>query len=91
MANIKRNRPGLMFYEPSTLDIFGSDPWKRSTGDPLNATFQGQLEIFASIVEVMDPDVKYAIDAASSTSAQAKAATASEKRAFQVPNLLPDG
>jgi hypothetical protein len=45
-----------MFYELNTWDPAGTTPWKRSTDDPLNGTFDGSLNQFAEITLLMDPN-----------------------------------
>ena len=49
-----------MFYELNSWDPAGNTPWKRDIDSPLNGTFEGDTNVFAQIVEVVDPDVEFA-------------------------------
>lgn len=49
-----------MFYELNTWDPLGTTPWKRSTDEALNGTFDGDIDVFAQITSVMDPGAQYA-------------------------------
>jgi hypothetical protein len=48
-----------MFYELDTLDFLGNSPWKRSTNGLINGTFEGDLNIFAQITEILAPDSSF--------------------------------
>jgi hypothetical protein len=91
-----------MFYELNTWDPFGTTPWKRDTDEPLEGTFKGDTNIFAQIVEVVDPDADFAegdeIGDASTQSALSTTGVnsttinaADDDIGIQIPNLLPDG
>lgn len=85
-----------MFYEMNSKDPFGSSPWKRSLDEPLNGTFDGDLDILAEITSVMDPDAQYADSRANTIMVNentviAKVETVSEVSKISIPNLLPDG
>ncbi|KAH8755940.1 hypothetical protein BGZ57DRAFT_745345, partial [Hyaloscypha finlandica] len=53
------SRPGLMFYELNSWDMLGNSPWKRSTGEELEGTFMGDMNILAQIQLIVDPDAKF--------------------------------
>jgi hypothetical protein len=85
-----------MFYELKTLDPLGTSPWKRSTEEALNGTFDGDIDIFAQIVSVMDPGVQYADSEAntvmiSENTVIATVETVADNAEIGIPNLLPDG
>ena len=85
-----------MFYELNTLDPFGTNPWKRSTDDPLNGTFEGKLDIFASITLLVDPDAeltyeKLVEEDTTAGGVFAEFSNKAEAADFQVPDILPDG
>jgi hypothetical protein len=91
-----------MFYELNTLDPLGNSPWKRTNDDPLNGTFQGDTNVFAQIVEVVDTGVQFAqqddigdADATAENDLTVNStrldALESADVGIQIPNLLPDG
>ncbi|KAF3392625.1 hypothetical protein F1880_008918 [Penicillium rolfsii] len=92
---------GLMFYELNTMDAFGNNPWKRSTEEHPEDSFEGSVNQFAEITYLVDPGAKLveaalvSDDTSTSTASLAvlnvafKAATASI--GSYIPNLLPDG
>jgi hypothetical protein len=96
-----KSRTGLMFYELDTRDVFGSNPWKRSTEEHPENSFEGSVNQFAEITYLVDPGatlVEAALvsdEPSTSTASLAvtnvaiKAATASI--GSYIPNLLPDG
>lgn len=81
------DRVGLMFYELNTWDPAGTTPWKRSNDDPLNGTFEADLDIFAQITQVLDPNATFSNPEANSASSD----SSFREDAIQLPNLLPDG
>jgi hypothetical protein len=88
-----------MFYELNTWDPFGNTPWKRTTDDSLNGTFEGDHNVFAQITLVTDPDATFAqqndIEGASTSIQTVAAATADDdvddEDGIIVNNWLPDG
>lgn len=60
-------REGLMFYELNTADVLGNSPWKRTSAGELNWTFHGQLDIFAQISTLVDPNVQFINPATNNT------------------------
>jgi hypothetical protein len=93
-------RVGLMFYELNTDDKWGDNPWKRDESAPsLTGTFKGDTNVFAAIVNHLEPEVKFAQEEhiedsdSSSTMANLLANTKAsdvETRSV-VEHLLPDG
>jgi hypothetical protein len=85
-----------MFYELNTWDPLGTTPWKRSTVEALNGTFDGDIDVFAQIVSVMDPGAQYADSEAntvmvSENTVMATVETVADVAEIGIPNLLPDG
>ncbi|PYH81051.1 fibronectin type III domain protein [Aspergillus uvarum CBS 121591] len=91
-------RDGLMFYELSKGDPFGSNPYKRSQDYPENGTFEGSVNQYAAITLLLDPDGK--LSQQTSVSDDTLAATLTESKLSltaasaitdYIPNILPDG
>lgn len=89
-----------MFYELNSWDPFGSTPWKRSNGDSLSHTFDGQQDIFAQITLLVDPEAEFEHqdrfegDAGSVASLSSTDNDTVKTAGFfdiQVPSILPDG
>lgn len=90
-----------MFYKLESLDPFGSNPWKRSVEPHMNATFGGDENMFARVVEFLEPGIKLqngdevenVAEVNGKEAAKAHFADAEVKAAdlFEWPNLLPDG
>jgi hypothetical protein len=96
--SLRLSRYGLMFYELSTLDIFGSSPWKRSTTGTLEGTNEGFQNQLAQITLLADPDAHLNLPSGVSTSDVGTASVASVDNdmeasavSFEIPNFLPDG
>lgn len=91
------NRAQLMFYELNSLDPAGTNPWKRSTNGELQGTFLGDLDIYAQITQLMDPQVQFkepAVDTNNppgATFLEMDNGTNSALLDIEIPNLLPDG
>ncbi|PKY04114.1 fibronectin type III domain protein [Aspergillus campestris IBT 28561] len=91
-------RTGLMFYELNTWDPLGRNPWKRSQDNPLEGTFEGDMNILAQITLLMDPDAKLT-DQALISGISADSLPTSDVVPFstaavpdvEIPNILPDG
>ena len=64
------SRPGLMFYELNSWDMLGNSPWKRSTGEELEGTFMGDMNILAQIQLIVDPDAKFTTEGHKASSAE---------------------
>lgn len=85
-----------MFYELNTWDPLGTTPWKRSTEEPINGTFDGDIDILAQITSVIDPDAQFADNDAktvmiNANTIMANVETVAEVAEIGIPNLLPDG
>ena len=88
-----------MFYELNTWDPLGSTPWKRTNDDPLNGTFDGELDIFAQITLLMDPNAEFTQLEGNTTLTPATNTTQTGDVShlevnipeIQVSDLLPDG
>lgn len=92
-----------MFYELNSRDPLGDSPWKRSNNDLVNGTFEGDINIFAQITEVLAPDSSFSNPGAGAESTDAafksdSVLLAANETAFQldstsvpVPNIVPDG
>lgn len=87
------NRTGLMFYELSTWDLIGGNPWKRSVDYPLEGTFEGTVNQLAQITLLMDTDAELADQDMISDAATASIAAYDEVELSSagIPNILPDG
>ncbi|KAF6833212.1 hypothetical protein CPLU01_05731 [Colletotrichum plurivorum] len=99
-TNESNTRIGLMFYELNSWDPFGSTPWKRSNGDSLSHTFDGQQDMFAQITLLLEPDAEFAhqdrfegdtASVASVSAADNDTVEAAGLFDIQVPGILPDG
>ena len=82
----------------NTWDPLGQTPWKRTTGDPLNGTFNGEQDIYAQITLLMDPNAEFTQQEGNQTANTLVLPAPSEKIGtvvktpdVQIPNLLPDG
>jgi hypothetical protein len=88
-------REGLMFYELDWSDPLGKYPWRRDTDGIDDKTFEGNLDQFAQITLLMDPDAELAFGKSSASSAALSeenfVAAHGHVELFEVPNLLPDG
>lgn len=85
-----------MFYELNTWDPLGNTPWKRSTDENLNGTFDADIDIMAQITTVMDPDAQFANSEANTimtndSTVIATVETVADFANIGIPNLLPDG
>lgn len=87
-----------MFYELNSQDPLGSSPWKRTNTEYYNGTFEGDVNIFAQITEVLAPDSAFSNPEAGSESTDTAFKSASVLLAeddgldnFPIPNVLPDG
>jgi hypothetical protein len=96
------HRVKLMFYELNTVDDqSGDQPWKRSTTDSVNGTFNAHIDIFGQITMMMDKDAKYTLGKANDPPAEAPVAQAAAVANVEIggqeislptiPGLLPDG
>lgn len=43
-----------MFYKLNTIDVFGTQPWKRSPVDHGNGTFGGDMNMFARATDFVE-------------------------------------
>jgi len=99
-------RTGLMFYELNTFDPLGNTPWKRTSASELQGTFMGDLNVYAQITRLMDPESRFRaplVDAGQQqTPAQGQVAAAAgpqeaaenddpNLRKREIPNVMPDG
>lgn len=85
------NRDGLMFYELNIYDPAGHYPAKRNTDGVPDGTFEGEMQQFAQITLLIDPDATLADeDAVVSSTAMSRIKTQSLAK-LEIPNLLPDG
>ncbi|KAL1864953.1 hypothetical protein VTK73DRAFT_5582 [Phialemonium thermophilum] len=85
-------RTGLMFYELNTADLGGTSPWKRSDDNPSNGSFMGEVDIFAEITKLLDPDSYYANQEVMANVLAAEMPDLKvEAAAGLLPNLIPDG
>ncbi|OGM49583.1 hypothetical protein ABOM_001752 [Aspergillus bombycis] len=86
-------RTGLMFYELSTWDLIGGNPWKRSVDYPLEGTFEGTVNQLAQITLLMDTDAELADQDMIADAATASIAAYDEVELSSagIPNILPDG
>ena len=84
-----------MFYELDLLDPLGKYPWRRDTNGIDDGTFEGNLDQFAQITLLMDPDAELAFGnpsvSSSALSEEKVAVTHGNVALVEVPNLLPDG
>lgn len=84
-----------MFYELSTLDPFGSTPWKRTSNGEVSGTFAGTFDQLAQITLLVDKDVQYKVPEANVTHdkppAPAGIVSNLDLGDFEIPNVLPDG
>nr|UMZ45332.1 hypothetical protein [Paramyrothecium sp.] len=89
------NRDELMFYEMSTTDPFGWNPWRRSTGDHMNGTFGAQINVWARATDFLEEGAKFrhehlmGEDVTESNAAMEGQILAAADE--QVPNWIPDG
>lgn len=81
------SRTGLMFYELNTYDWKGNTPWKRSPQLPAEGTFEGNMDLYASLVLLADSDAKLRGNEAHSNAAEFEAVKASKLSAFASPSL----
>nr|UMZ45336.1 hypothetical protein [Paramyrothecium sp.] len=83
------SRDLLMFYELNSWDPLGNTPRKRSNDDPLNDTFQGNVNIFAEITLLADPKAelvhKDKVEGEASTAEIAQVALSEHSKAVAVP------
>lgn len=89
-----------MFWKLDALDLLGSNPWKRSDEPHMNAIFGGDINMFARIVEYLEPGIELVHDdkvedgqEAESQALKAHFSTAELEAAdfIEWPNLMPDG
>lgn len=99
-------RTGLMFYELNTFDPLGDTPFNRTTDSELQGTFMGDLNVYAQITRLMDPESRFrapSVDAGEQpTPDQGQVAVAASSqeaaenddpnlRKREIPNVMPDG
>ncbi|KAK4452713.1 carbohydrate esterase family 3 protein [Podospora aff. communis PSN243] len=89
-------RPGLMFYELSSLDFMGGSPWKRSEGEAHVDTFQGEINMMAQLTLLLDPEARLAVPEAANSlnSVNLTAVNELPQRPHVkvgIMNVLPDG
>lgn len=89
-----------MFFELNTRDPFGGNPWKRSTEEHPEGSFEGSVNQYAQITRLVDPNVQLVdqamvSDETSTSTASLGVSKVSIKAAsdsiISIPNLLPDG
>lgn len=88
-----------MFYKLSTLDPFGSNPWKRSDDPHLNGTFGGDMNQLTMVTQYLSPDIELVYDDKITDDDETEghrqvAKEMSSKAEFlgiELPNLLPNG
>lgn len=89
-----------MFWKLDALDPLGSNPWKRSVEPHMNATFGGDQNMFARVVEYLEPGIELVHEEkvedggeAESQALKSHFSTAELEAAdfIEWPNLLPDG
>lgn len=80
-------RAGLIFYELNSWDWLGSTPWKRDSAGDLPKTWQGDMNILATIQRLVSKDVTLNNDHGGS----AVANRFTKRQAGVIEKLLPDG
>jgi hypothetical protein len=87
-----------MFYELNSWDPLGTTPWRRSSSGPLNGTLDGQLDIYAEIALLMDPNIRFAEQEGNQTVTSPTIQPPKEVSDpeiggidIEIPNILPDG
>ncbi|KAL4891313.1 fibronectin type III domain protein [Aspergillus ambiguus] len=88
-------RKGLMFYELKTTDWAGNNPWKRSYNPIFEGTFEGDVNILADALLVVDPDAtlkqEALVNSMSTMSVDVLSAELASTDAIQARSILPDG
>jgi len=80
-----------MFYELNIYDPAGHYPAKRNTDGVPNGTFEGDMEQFAQITLLIDPDATLADQDATLSSVAISRVKTQSLAKLEIPNLLPDG
>ena len=92
-----------MFYEMNTFDPLGTTPWKRSTSESINGTFDGAIDALAQITLFVDPSATLAekdkiqgntltgFNVPAQANSDKKVADTTNKGIIEIPNILPDG
>ena len=82
-----------MFYKLDSLDLFGSNPWKRSDNRHVNGTFGGDMNQLAMVTQYLLPDAELVYDDKITDDEAKELLTRVEFFGFdfELPNLLPDG
>lgn len=84
----------MLFYQLSSLDPYGSNPWKRSVDSPAKGTFEGDLGEFGMLSLKIDPDALFTneqqVEGAKVSLAKIEAVD-STAEAGSILNPLPDG
>ncbi|RYP70471.1 hypothetical protein DL769_004960 [Monosporascus sp. CRB-8-3] len=85
----------LMFYEMNTADPLGNTPWKRSSHEELQGTFAGDLDIFAQITMMMDPEAELVqgdkVETDNTADPTGAVFIETQGEGIQVEKFLPDG
>jgi hypothetical protein len=93
-----------MFYEINTVGAWDdqTEPpkfaWKRNNGDPVNFTFDGNINLYAELTFLLDPSTELAQQEGNLTGSEFAPPQADETLNFlaisdyvQVPGVLSDG
>ena len=85
-----------MFYELDTLDMYGTTPWKRADKAPANGTFEGTVNVLASLTQASVPNVQlahgnYVKRADIGVSDVHESYNLGKRDILEAPNFLPDG